>query len=388
MPKTFPWIVLALWIVSACRLWADGGPVTPLPGTDILIPVHVHEALLLDRHVTITLPKPQTTSVATIRTQYLLAVDNAVKKPMLVDVGWPTQGIVYGMMNQATGQVVERVEPPYLLTVTLDGKPVPCSLLSGDELAAQYLRPLMQRRDHLLSDKPELNDKVKEIRGQAPADHPEWLSEEGASALSQWMQQRKLVPTPEADKIVAGLLAVKPTYENGEALKRALGWLDPALSGVYAALDYKAILADRWGFKEVMVDPRNGRLIWGGPLSAMGPGEDWGMFRFTITLLPGKRHKLVVQYGQAAYNCTSEAPDGWSVLMESVRSWGLGAEGTTEIRVPRRVPRVAILPRAKKVRVAKGYTIYRIKRGATDAGDADNLTHDNLYVSTGGYGGY
>jgi hypothetical protein len=369
--------VLTLWLTPSVAT-ADGGPVAELPGTGIIVPVHLHDALLLDQIVTITIARDA--EYAVIRAEYQLALGDDVKKPLTVVVGWPSQGILRDGVNVGTGTRTETY-PRSIPYIKLDGKPVAYHFLSADDLAAQYLAPMMQRRDQLLDSKPDLRAKVQETREQARGEGGDWLLDEGIDALAQWLRAIKLVDVEASHIVARGLVTARPSYDDGEAVERALAWLDP----FYEVLDYQAVLSHRWGFEEVMLDAHTGRLTWGRCAWAPHDLPDYALFRFPITLLPGKKHKLVVQYCQYPYEYTSGPPSGWTYLTESLRSWGLGNEGTIEVRVPvsSSTRRVAILPRARKVGVKDGYAVYRIARRSRLDSEAPLQPFENVYVSVG-----
>ena len=105
-----------------------------------------------------------------------------------------------------------------------------------------------------------------------------------------------------------------------------------------------------------------------------GPEGDYAVFLFTVTLRPGRRHRLVVDYQQSAYSHGSDPPIGLIHLLRPAAFWGGERESATyEIRVHKSYGRPTIRPPARQGRSAGEYRVYRFQM--------DHPPEENLFVS-------
>jgi len=361
------WFSLFAALIAAGPALADGEPTARLSDTAIIVPVEEHRVHVLDQRVTITLPTPKDVwkRPAVVRAEYVLQSDHT--DPLTITVGWLTAGIRYWYSADA-------IPPSCTPAIKLDGKPVGYNFLSFDDLADEYVGPWSKRVNELLESKPALKEQVLRIRHEARARGNDWPpSDGGVGVLAQWMRQAGLALESDADAIAGGLLGVRPSNLGNRRdffVQRALAWLDPT----HQQVDVYAVLSRRWSHDTRLLDPFTRQLV--DTRHDMFEQEPpFGVFRFPVTLEPGKSHGLIVQYGQfvggAAFPKT--AWYGLVYLMEPARRWGKWERTSVEIKVPTDWKTVAIRPAAAETEVEAGYRLYRIL-----------LTHrpwENLYLS-------
>jgi hypothetical protein len=355
--------LVTLMLASSRLALADGGPVETVPSTGLMRFVHSHEAALVHKRVTITLSNP-----ATVRAEYDLALTER-KTPLTVTIAWPIgEGLPMDFSDYP------RIHP----SIKLDGRPVAYNFLRFDQLAQPYLRPIIAQMNRALSTKPALAAKVGALRAAAAqqASHEKWTDEAevqqdwifdtGAPELAAWMKANGYsAPGSSLDAVADGLLLAglrrrgMYDYESiQESIQGALSWLDPG----YQSVDIAKLVSDQWRFQTLAVDPCTGRLV----VNNSGT-ESGAVFRFAITLEPGKKHRLVVQYRQFLGMSGSDPPYGTVYqMMDPSAAWALAdtpqgpQPAEIEIRVPREWRKVGIRPPARRIGRGRGFTIYRI----------------------------
>jgi len=386
----FALVVLGV-LLSAYPLYADGEPTGEMSGTGIIVPIDETFACVRDQKITVTMPtikgmfdlKPTDhyNQPAIVRVEYTM--ENLSGKPLQIAVGWPTSGF------QFSNQIEEILDPAYAPAIKLDGKPVPATFLTYADLADQYVKPWMEQVDKLLDSKPEVKKQVEAIRKEAAEygkfesaqDHDEktspamyerdWLQEIGVDKLVKWLVEHKYIrdEIPAKDVLAGGLLGFG--RNRVYLVQEALNWLDPN----YKAIEVYPILAQRWGYEDVLLDPDTNQLT--DMVDALlGSESSFGVFRFPITLRPGKKHKLIVQYAQSLGGIY-RGPGKWfglMYIMEPSKRWGGWEKTTIEVRVPSEWAKVAIRPPTQKVGTSGGMDIYRVT--------IQGRPCENLFIST------
>jgi len=356
---------------------ADGEPTAEMSGTGIIVPVRSVYARVLDQRVSITLPRAKDVvppkhmpndwedKPAVVRVEYLL--QNAEQKPLNIQVGWPTSGFRMKARPRVSGWRLSKASTP---AIKLDGKPIPFNLVGGQELEDTENRAItsagIPRIEKFLDAEPKLKEQVLAIRRKAESQRRsgDWLEGVGADELKRWMVQQKMLPGGQnwTRSVALGLLGYtrNPYSSSNQPTPRyiqgALHWIDPG----YEEVDVRRKLAERWGHREVLLNPSNGQLadISGNTMSG---GTAFAVFRFPITLQPGKKHKLVIQYGSyLGWVGQSDPWYGMVYIMEPAKRWGPWEKTTIEVRVPPDWAEVAIRPPAKRVSASGGFQLYRI----------------------------
>jgi hypothetical protein len=252
---------------------------------------------------------------------------------------------------------------------------VGCNCLTFNDLAEEYVRPMLDRIAELVEARPALRDEVRRLQDERDAKGEQWRYWESAHQLADWLVQEKLIDNSGPAYIVAmGLLGVAPQAGSHERrdywVQYALQWLDPT----YQKVDVFGILSDRWGHDTRLLHPDTDQLV---QVREGSPGGEpiFSVFRFSITLEPWRKHRLVAQYGQFLGGSEEDDPAwaGLVYIMTPADRWGYWEKTTIEIKVPTGWKTVAIRPPAKKVATEGGLTTYRIAIPGRPC--------ENLYVS-------
>jgi hypothetical protein len=360
------WWALVTVLLVARALYADGEPTAEQSDSGIIVPIDSQQAEVVEQRVTATLPPPKLAweRPATIRAEYVLR--NRGRAPLQMTIGWPVSRTGYN------GDV-HRVGLP---VVKLDGKSAPATFLSLDDLAEAYANEWLPRIDKLLEAKPELREQVlaarrdkaraaEESQGsrQSPRSAP-WQP----SALSRWLHEHE--PSTQRfgrpEELAAGLVGAGHSGSRcDQTMQQVLRWLDPS----YQYVHIYPLLAERWDQETRLLDPITGQLV-----DTRQGMLDWepsfGIFRFSVTLAPGRKHRLVVQYGQ--FLGWDSSCLGLAYVMKPAQRWGRWGRTTIEVLAPPQWQTVGIRPAAKKVGTRSGMALYRIRMGRPS---------ENLYVS-------
>ena len=383
-------VAAALLAISILPIFADGESSVFLVNSGIIVPVTETHVQVPEQSVTITLPTPtadQEMAPAHIRVVYSLLNDS--DKPLDLTVAWPT-----GARSGEHPNPPQTTHPVY---IKLDDTPIASTFLDYFALAEQYIQPWMEQIDALLQEKPELRDKVLELRRETNfvpreltvAEHIETY-QDAVSYLGSWMDAHGYYIDNDiftSEYISRGLLNKAPGIDSwhDRNVQAALKWLDPS----YQQIDLYEAISQRWDYRPLLLDPNK---EWLNDVShgMIYPDEafadSFGIIRFPISLVANKKQTLIVDYqhslslvGHYVFNKKEEqsgyARDyyGLVYIMEPARRWGRWDKTTINICVPNGWKKVAIRPRPTRVSEAPGMKIYHI--------EMPHRPNENLYVS-------
>ncbi|MHB1001422.1 MAG: hypothetical protein ACYC27_19455 [Armatimonadota bacterium] len=366
-------IILAV-LLASISAFADGEPTRFVSGTGILVPTDSMHTQVLDQRITITLPKAferksdnityKALGRAVIRAEYILHIpkDYGVYEPLRMDIGWLVADPFKIRTNNGK---IDHVST----AIKFDGKSVAWNYIEYKQLTEPYTRNWLKQIDKLLESKPALKERVMAIRKEGESQETYWRETAGAGKLQNWMMENGFEIENKHDKeiIARGLLGweSKYNYSIGYDIQKALAWLDPS----YEPVELNDVLSQRWSHSTLLLDPDTDLLI--DVRDSLNQWWDFSLFRFPITIEPGKKHKLTVQYTQSM----GRVDDWYGIvyLMEPARKWGRWEKTTIDIRVPNDWNMVAIRPKASIIETANGYTTHRIS--------INGRPYENLFIS-------